>query len=66
MKAYNVSGANGAEHNSGDKMHCEMLGKKCARTFCMAFKHKVVRDKDGCKEMKGYCRHYKKFWKKQE
>jgi len=29
----------------------------------MAFSYKRVRDKDGCKEMKGYCKHYGKFWK---
>lgn len=43
-----------------------MLNKKCARTFCMAFRHREVRDKNGCREMKGYCRHYRKFWKAEE
>ncbi|VVB59921.1 Uncharacterised protein [uncultured archaeon] len=28
----------------------------------MAFRQKEVPDANGCREMKGYCNHYRKFW----
>lgn len=47
----------------GRYMHCPMLNRKCQRSFCMAFTHRRIRDKNGCHEMHGYCRHYKVIMK---